>query len=390
MNIVIIGAGMGGLTAALALQSQGHHVSVHDRVRELRPAGAALSIWSNGARILHQLGLGPDIEQASGNMQAMRYFSHDGTLLTGFSLTPLYDAVGQPACPIARSELQRLLLEAVGHEHVHLGEHCRDFSTDAQGVTVYFDNAPTRRADLLIIADGTHSRLRDRVAGKTIQRRYCGYVNWNVRVPARADLAPLDHWDQYIGHHQRVSLMPMGSGGNADHEPEFYCFFDVPLSLEALEEKRDDKADLRRHFDGWAPEVTRLIERFDPALMARVPIHDIDPLDSLVGERVALLGDAAHAMAPDLGQGGCQAMEDAWVLANALGEHDDLAAALAAYDRARVDRVGDIILRARKRADMTHGHDPVVTDQWYQELAREDGRHIMAGMQKTIEGGPLT
>ncbi|ARS53061.1 FAD-dependent urate hydroxylase HpxO [Kushneria konosiri] len=390
MNIVIIGAGMGGLTAALALQQQGHRVSVHDRVRELRPAGAALSIWSNGARILHQLGLGPSIEQASGNMQAMRYFSHDGALLTGFSLTPLYDAVGQPACPIARSELQRLLLAAVGHEHVHLGEHCLDFQTDAQGVTVHFDNAQTRRADLLIVADGTHSKLRNRVAGKTIQRRYCGYVNWNVRVPAQTDLALLDHWDQYIGHHQRVSLMPMGSGGNDDHQPEFYCFFDVPLPLDALDADGDYKAELRRHFSGWAPEVTRLIERFDPALMARIPIHDIDPLDSLVSDRVALLGDAAHAMAPDLGQGGCQAMEDAWVLAQALSEHSSLHRALEAYDRARVDRVGDIILRARKRADMTHGHDPAVTDQWYQELTREDGRHIMAGMQKTIEGGPLT
>lgn len=389
MNIVIIGAGMGGLTAALALQQQGHRVSVHDRVRELRPAGAALSIWSNGARILHQLGLGPDIEHASGNMQAMRYFSHDGALLTGFSLAPLYDAVGQPACPIARSELQRLLLAAAGHDNVHLGEQCLDFQTDAHGVTVLFEGGQTRRADLLVVADGTHSKLRDRVAGKPIQRRYCGYVNWNVRVPAHTDLATLDHWDQYIGHHQRVSLMPMGSGGNTDHQPEFYCFFDVPLPLDALDDSSDYRTELHHHFSGWAPEVTRLIERLDPALMARVPIHDIDPLDSLVAERVALLGDAAHAMAPDLGQGGCQAMEDAWVLAQALSEYGDLSEALEAYDRARVDRVGDIILRARKRADMTHGHDPVATDQWYQELAREDGRHIMAGMQKTIDGGPL-
>ncbi|RKR03445.1 FAD-dependent urate hydroxylase [Kushneria sinocarnis] len=390
MDIVIIGAGMGGLTAALALQQSGHRVQVHDRVGELRPIGAALSVWSNGAKILHRLGLGHAIEQASGDMRAMRYLTAAGRVLTDFSLTPLYHAVGQPACPIARAELQRQLLEAVGPECVHLGDECVDFEADPTGVTVRFAAGHERRAELLIIADGTHSRLRNRVAGRTIERHYCGYVNWNVRVPASEDLAPLQHWDQYVGDHQRVSLMPMGSGAREDGRPEFYCFFDVPLAGENLTDSGDYRTELRHHFAGWAEPVQRLIERLDPELMARIPIHDIDPLPSLVGERVALLGDAAHAMAPDLGQGGCQAMEDGWVLARALEAHGgDLAGALASYDHQRVERVGDIILRARKRAAMSHGHDPDVTAQWYRELAAEDGHHIMAGMQKTIEGGPL-
>ncbi|WP_136066229.1 FAD-dependent urate hydroxylase HpxO [Modicisalibacter radicis] len=387
LNILVIGAGMGGLTAALALQQAGHRVSVVDRVHELRPVGAAISVWSNGVKVLSRLGLGEAVERVSGDMRHMRYATQYGEPLTEFSLAPLFEAVGQRACPIARAELQRLLLDAVGERHVRLGAACSDFDSDEEGVTAYFEDGSRRTADLLVVADGTHSRLREKVLGQAVARRYCGYVNWNVRVPASEDLAPLDHWDQYVGDHQRVSLMPM-SGDAAN--PEFYCFFDVPLPPGTISDPTRYRDELREHFAGWAEPVQRLIERFDPAQMARVEIHDIEPLSHLVGQRAAILGDAAHGMAPDLGQGGCQAMEDGWVLARVLENAEgDVAAALKAYDEARVERVGEIVSRARKRAETTHGADPAATRAWYAELAEEDGSSIMGGIEKTIRGGPL-
>lgn len=388
LNLLVIGAGMGGLTAALALQQAGHRVSVVDRVAELRPVGAAISVWSNGVKVLERLGLGEAVERVSGNMRHMRYATQDGELLSEFSLAPLYEAVGQRACPIARAELQRLLLEAVGERNVRLGVTCSDFDNDAEGITAHFDDGSRQTADLLVIADGTHSRLREKVLGHSVARRYCGYVNWNVRVPASTDLAPLDHWVQYVGEHQRVSLMPM-SGDAAS--PEFYCFFDVPLPAGTASDPTRYRDELREHFTGWAAPVQRLIERFDPAQMARVEIHDIEPLDRLVGQRTAIIGDAAHGMAPDLGQGGCQAMEDGWVLARVLENAEgDIAAALKAYDAARVARVGEIVSRARKRAETTHGANPAATQAWYAALATEDGSTIMGGIEKTIRGGPLS
>lgn len=388
LNLLVIGAGMGGLTAALALQQAGHRVSVVDRVAELRPVGAAISVWSNGVKVLKRLGLGEAVERVSGDMRHMRYATRDGETLSEFSLAPLYQAVGQRACPIARAELQRLLLEAVGERNVRLGVTCSDFDSDAEGVTAHFDDGSRQTADLLVIADGTHSRLREKVLGHRVARRYCGYVNWNVRVPASADLAPLDHWVQYVGEHQRVSLMPM-SGDAAN--PEFYCFFDVPLPAGTASDPARYRDELREHFAGWAAPVQRLIERFEPAQMARVEIHDIEPLDRLVGQRTAIIGDAAHGMAPDLGQGGCQAMEDGWVLARVLENAEgDIAAALKAYDAARVARVGEIVARARKRAETTHGANPAATRAWYAALAVEDGTTIMGGIEKTIRGGPLS
>ncbi|OLO02858.1 FAD-dependent urate hydroxylase HpxO [Salinicola socius] len=387
LNILVIGAGMGGLTAALALQQSGHRVEVIDRVAEFRPVGAAISVWSNGVKVLKALGVGDAVELASGRMNAMAYYTRDGEPLTRFGLQTLYDQVRQRACPIARATLQQLLLDAVGEDSVTLGLACTDYRPDAGGISAELADGSTRRADLIVIADGTHSRLRERALGRSVERRYCGYVNWNVRVSATPDLAPLENWVQYVGDHQRVSMMPM-SGDPAN--PEFYCFFDVPLPVDTPNDPTRYRDELARHFAGWAEPVQKLIARFDPAAMARVEIHDIEPLDTLVGERAAILGDAAHGMAPDLGQGGCQAMEDAWVLARALDEADnDIATALKSYDENRAARVGEIVRRARQRADTTHGANPDTTRAWYAELAEEDGTRIMGGMRKTILGGPL-
>ncbi|WP_447554346.1 FAD-dependent urate hydroxylase HpxO [Vreelandella sp. EE22] len=397
LDIVVIGAGMGGLSAALAFQRQGHHVRVFERVDVIRPVGAAISLWPNGVKVMHQLGLGTTIEQLSGDMTRMRYLSHDGHLLSDFSLTPLYDAVNQRACPISRAALQQTLFEAVGASNIALGRNCVDYETRAEGVTVVLEDGERISADLLVVADGTHSRLRNKIVGQRVERQYVGYVNWNVRVVAHPDLAPLTSWDQYVGEGKRVSLMPMGTGGNEAGEQEFYCFFDVPLAAGTSSESAQYRNELKAHFAGWGAPVQALIDQFDPARMARVEIHDIEPLSTLTDNRVALLGDAAHAMAPDLGQGGCQAMEDAWVLAEAVRralERGDetpsaLSRALAEYDDARVERVGEIVSRARRRAAMIHGDNPGETQAWYEELQHEDGQGVLEGIRKTVVGGPV-
>ncbi|MDH4762468.1 FAD-dependent urate hydroxylase [Pseudomonas oryzihabitans] len=382
LDIIIAGAGMGGLTAALALQQAGHRVRLFERAQDLAPIGAAISIWPNGVKVLEHLGLGSAIAAVSGDMQTMSYRDHEGRLLTQFSLLPLYTAVGRPARPIARAHLQRLLLEAVGAERVTLGVGCDGFEQDATGVTVLLGDGRRERADLLIAADGTHSRLRERVVDQAITREYCGYVNWNGRVRIAPELAEAHDWAQFVGAHQRVSLMPMGGD-------EFYFFFDVPLPKGTPNDRGRYRAELAEHFAGWAPPVQRLIERLDPQGVARVEIHDTRPLPTLVQGRVALLGDSAHAMAPDLGQGGCQAMEDAWVLVRCLDAEADPRVALQAYEQARLERVAGIVERARKRCEITHGHEPLATQAWYAELARETGETVIAGLRKTAEGGPL-
>jgi FAD-dependent urate hydroxylase len=381
LDIIIIGAGIGGLSAGIALQRQGHRVRLFDRVAELTPAGAAISVWPNGVDVLHKLGLGAAIKAASGSMETMSYSAKDGQLLTRFSLQPLYDQVAQPACPIARTALQTILLDACGREHVTLGVSYESAEQRDDGVWVKFSDGQSLQADLLIAADGTHSKLRNLVAGRDVARDYCGYVNWNGRVDFSTDLAPVNEWTQFVGDHQRVSFMPMGND-------QLYFFFDVPLPAGTANDRSHYRSELGEHFRGWAEPVQQLIERLDPNIVSRVEIHDMVPLASYVKGRIVLLGDAAHPMAPDLGQGGCQAMEDAWVLARCLVDTpEDIDQALQRYDQARAERTAQIMTRARARAQVTHGANPEETQAWYRELAEETGERVIAGLVKTATGG---
>ncbi|KAJ3021501.1 hypothetical protein HKX48_008358 [Thoreauomyces humboldtii] len=385
-KVIIVGGGIGGLTTGIALARAlpGADVQIYERVEEMRPVGAAISVWSNGVKVLKHCGLGAEIEGCAGDMQRMAYCTKDGQPLCDFSLIPLYDLVKQRACPVARTHLQRLLLDGATANGVkiHLGKRGAEFEQDKDGVTVRFADETTASGDLLVIAEGTHSRLRDEVAGRKVNRQYVGYVNFNGSVPITPDLGDPTTWTQFVGDGKRVSMMPMG-------DDKFYFFFDVCLPPGTKSSPDQYRQELSEHFAGWAAPVQTLIRNLDPATVARVDINDIEELETFVKGRAVMIGDSAHGTAPDLGQGGCQAMEDGWVLAQALKNHPgDYAAALKEYDDLRVERTVQLVGRARKRADMIHGKDMDATLAWYEELKHETGEGVISGMAKTILGAP--
>ncbi|HEY9699647.1 MAG TPA: FAD-dependent urate hydroxylase HpxO [Trichocoleus sp.] len=382
LKVVIIGAGIGGLTAAIALQRSGYEVEIYDRVKELRPAGAAISVWSNGVKVLNALGLGKQMAQIGGQMDRMEYRTIEGELLNAIDLSPLVEAVGQRPYPVARTDLQSMLLNAFAGE-VTLNARCVGLETDETGVTAIFEDGHRATGDLLIAADGVRSILREFVLDQSIEPQYGGYVNWNGLVPVSPDLAPSDTWAIYVGDFKRVSMMPVAGD-------RFYFFFDVPMPKEKTSELGDIRADLSNFFVGWADPVQALIQRLDPEATNRVLIHDVGPIDRMVRGKVALLGDSAHATCPDLGQGGCQAMEDAFMLAQCLlTTNVSVEDALKRYELARKERTGAIVEKARKRAEQIHGKEPAITQAWYDQLAYEKPTDVTDAIAKVILGGPL-
>ncbi|MFA2914735.1 FAD-dependent urate hydroxylase HpxO [Acinetobacter pittii] len=384
MNVVIIGAGMGGLTTGIALKKFGHQVRIFEQTEKILPVGAAISLWSNGVKCLNYLGLTDKIAKLGGQMDDLAYVDGlTGDVMTQFSLLPLIEEVGQRPYPVARADLQNMLMDEFGRDQIYLGKKMVSLEDKADYVEVHFADGSSTQADLLIGADGTHSLTRTYVLGQQVQRRYAGYVNWNGLVEISEDLAPAQQWTTYVGEGKRASLMPVANG-------KFYFFLDVPLPA-GLDNNRDEyKKLLKQYFVDWCQPVQQLIERLDPQKTNRVEIHDIEPFTQFYKGRVVILGDAAHSTTPDIGQGGCQAMEDAIYLArslqiNTLGLED----ALRRYQNKRNERANELVLRARKRCDVTHMKDEAVTQAWYEELRREQGGHIMQGIISNIVGNPL-
>jgi len=382
LRVIVIGAGIGGLTAGIALEQVGYQVSIYDRVKELRPVGAGISLWSNGVKVLNRLGLGVGMAAIGGQMNRMQYRTHTGKLLNDIDLMPLIEQVGQRPYPVARRDLQKLLLESF-HGSVNLGHECLGVEESTQGVTAYFANGAQAHGDVLVAADGIRSRLRTYVLGEEVAPTYGGYVNWNGLVPADPDLAPPDTWVIYVGNHQRASLMPVA-------QERFYFFLDVPLPKGTTGDPERMRSELQGYFQGWADPVQKLIARLDPQTTVRLEIHDLGPIPRYVRGRVALLGDAAHATCPDLGQGGCQAMEDAWVLANYLITTTlSVEDALQRYSQERTQRANAVVRKARQRAEQIHGRDPAVTQAWYAQLAQESPRDVTDAIAKVILAGAL-
>jgi FAD-dependent urate hydroxylase len=385
VKVVVAGAGIAGLACGIALERAGHDVALYERVDQVRHVGAGISVWPNGVMALDRLGLGPAVEAAGGRMDAMAYADARGARLCRFSLEPLYQRVGRRAFPLPRAILHGLLLGQLASP-VHWGTACLGVTERPGGACVELTGEEVVEADLLVAADGTHSRLRRRVVPGAAERRYVGYVNWNGLVASSAADAPANMWITYVGQARRVSLMPVG--------PDLsYFFFDVPGPPDGPEPD-DAREALSGYFEGWGPPVRQLLAALDPERVNRVAIHDTEPLSTFHSQRIVLVGDAAHTTAPDLGQGGCLALEDAVVLGQVLpqtarSDPGELPAALDRFDQARVGRCAEIIRRARKRSDVTHGAAPDVTEAWYKELATETGDRVLAGIAQTVEHGPF-
>lgn len=384
MEIAIIGAGIGGLTAGIALKKFGHQVTIYEQAEQILPVGAAISLWSNGVKCLNYLGLTEQVAKLGGQMDDLAYIDGlNGEVMTQFSLAPLIEEVGQRPYPVSRAELQNMLMDEFGRQEIHLAKKMVSIQDSGQQVEINFQDGSSARAELLIGADGTHSITRQYVLGEQVERRYAGYVNWNGLVEISEDLAPAKQWTTFVGEGKRASLMPVA-------DQRFYFFFDVPLAAGLENNRAEYKTLLKQYFSGWCPQVQHLIDSIDEQTTNRVEIHDIEPFTQFYRGRVVILGDAAHSTTPDIGQGGCQAMEDAIYLSRALQINTlGLEDALKRYQNKRNERANELLLRARKRCDVTHMKDEQITKDWYDDLRKEQGPHIMKGIISNIVGNPL-
>jgi 2-polyprenyl-6-methoxyphenol hydroxylase-like FAD-dependent oxidoreductase len=368
-HATIIGGGIGGLASAIALGRSGWSTSIYEQAPELREVGAGLSLWANAVRALEQLGLAKSIRALQPPMPSGGIYTWRGAPLITDSAAELARRVGEISVVVHRADLLTILRQSVGADAVALGKRCVGVEQDAQGVTAHFADGATARGDLLIGCDGIRSVVRAQLVGDG-EPVYAGYTAYRAVTafdPNRIRAG------EYWGQGARFGIAPL-SGGRA------YWFATRNAPPDQREAPEATQARLLATFRGWCAPIPELIAATDPAHILHNDIADRPPLPRWGIGRVTLLGDAAHPMTPNLGQGACQALEDAVVLAGCLDAETDLVAALRAYEQRRIPRTSQIVRQSRRIGQVGQWQHPlacVVRDSLTKHvLARGQDRQL--------------
>jgi 2-polyprenyl-6-methoxyphenol hydroxylase-like FAD-dependent oxidoreductase len=347
-HILVVGGGIGGLATAIGLWRAGLEATVFERADALREVGAGLLVGANGLRALSQLGVGDAVRVQSVPGIVGGFYTSAGRPLATMSMERLTQLVGEQSLVMHRADLLAILRGALPAEAVQLGAACESFEQDGQGVALRLAGGRVARGDALIGADGINSAVRAALFGGG-PPRYAGYTGWRgVASFPHERLLPGELW----GRGARFGMAPM-SGGRV------YWFATSNRPAGAPDAPGGRKAELLALLSGWHPSVSELVAATDEAAILRHDISDREPLARWAVGRVALLGDAAHAMTPNLGQGACQALEDAVVLARCLGGASDVPAALQAYQQARIPRANALVRQSRRVGEVGQWSNPL-------------------------------
>lgn len=331
--IVIAGAGPGGLVAALCLQKRGIPVQLLERSPELRVAGAGIVMAVNAMRIMATLGLDKTLIEAGAVLDDGWVESIDLGKLQDFSLHTYLQRFGQPNVAIARGRLSTLLADALEGGILRFDAHVIDFEGVDGGVDVILASGERIRASGLVGADGIHSDVRQALWGD-IPLRYSGYTCWRGLADIPCPLGNgifTERWHRGL----RFGIVPIS-------ESQTY-WFATANTPEGGQDGADAKAEVRARFKDLGDGVDEILLATPQIL--RNDIVDFKPIDKWQRGRVTLMGDAAHAMTPNLGQGACQAIEDAMWLALALEKHP-VEEAFALYERERMARAKSFVDRS--------------------------------------------
>jgi 2-polyprenyl-6-methoxyphenol hydroxylase-like FAD-dependent oxidoreductase len=341
-KIAIIGGGIGGLTAAVALARRGLAAEVYEQAPALEEVGAGVGLWPNAMAAFEPIGLSGKVTQLAVPFDRQGIRQPDGTWLTYIPEGLMVKRWGAGFVIVHRAELQQLLAAELDPATIHLGARCTGLEDSGPAVTARFADGRQVQADVLIAADGVHSVVRATLFGPA-RLRYRGYTGVRSLTPAGSVPLPSDNTETW-GRGARFGLGPAtgeriiwwafwnGAAGGSDHG--------------------ETRARLRRLFGTWHDPIPAIIEATPETRLIRNDIFDRWPARTWARGRVALVGDAIHPMTPDLAQGACQAIVDATTLAACLAASRDTRAALREYQQRRWRNAATTTLIARNTGAM--------------------------------------
>jgi salicylate hydroxylase len=336
MRAIVVGGGIGGLTAAIALRQTGWSVKVIERAEQFGEVGAGVQLGPNATRVLARLGLGEKLGEIAAAPQGVRFLRWaDDAVLTEWPIAEqMLGRFGSPYYTLYRPDLIEILAARQPSEDMMLGTEVTAVSATPGGAAVCTADGTRLEADLVLGCDGIHSTVRSRAIGD-VPARFSGMCAYRAMVPGDGVEQTVRNW---LGPHRHLVAYPVGRGGRY-------------LNLVCVDTASDwrteswtapgDPEELRKAFMGWSPEVTSLLARVAGPIY-RWALYDREPLSTWLAPAIALLGDACHPMLPFMAQGAAQAIEDAGVLAQCLIGGADLGDALRRYEQLRLPRASRI------------------------------------------------
>jgi 2-polyprenyl-6-methoxyphenol hydroxylase-like FAD-dependent oxidoreductase len=353
-RVIVIGAGIGGLSATHALLRNGHDVALYERMRELHEVGSGLTLWVNAMRSLDKFGMGDAIHDRGAEVHSIENRKWRGGQMKTLPIGWIGEKYRRHSVSIHRATLQNALAEALPEGVLRLGAECSGFEQDADGVTVRFGDGREERADVLVGADGIRSTVRTQLLGAP-EPRYSGYTCWRSAVHVEHPRLEPTVYTQLYGAGSNFGIFPIGDG--------YWSWYGTKITAPGGGEGGDGptwKREALAQFSDWYETVPAVIEATDERAFVRQDIYDLKPVQTWGKGRVTLLGDAAHATTPTLGQGGCMAIEDSVVLARELSANGNVPAALQRYAEKRRNRANGIVRSARRQGYLYHGSNPIV------------------------------
>lgn len=332
-KFTIIGAGIAGLTTAIALQRAGIEAVIFEAAPEIKAIGAGLALSANALKAFDRLGLKQAVIEQGRLLDSFTVYDQKGKPITRVDSKAIGTKYGVDNFTIHRAALHMLLLSRIDPTRVYINKRVTEVEQKAGKVIVTFQDDTTHETDFLVAADGVHSPIRKKLVPDSMPR-YSGYTCWRAVIDNSS--LKLTETSETWGQKGRFGITPL-----AGNKIYWYACINGPQNDSRLRQYK--VADLQDHFRDFHDPIPSIIQQTKDVNLIWSDITDLTPLQQFTFENVVLIGDAAHATTPNMGQGACQAIEDAVVLADELNGASDIQKAFRQFEQRRLKRTHYIV-----------------------------------------------
>lgn len=349
-TFAVVGGGIAGLSAAIALQQKGYEVSIFEASPIIRAVGAGLVLAANAMKGLHKLGIAKEIIEAGRVLSSFKILDFNGKIINETDSDNLTKKYGISNFTIHRAVLHRLLLSKIPEHCIYTNKKAVDIRQSVAGVSIIFEDGTTHQTQYLIVADGVHSPLRQRLLPDSAPR-YAGYTCWRAVID-NADLK-LEETSETWGAKGRFGIVPL-----ANNQIYWFACVNAPQNSAIMKQYKSKELQAQfSHFHDPIPTILRATK--DEAIIWN-DIIDLRPIQQFAFGNILLIGDAAHATTPNMGQGACQAIEDVAVLAQLLENDTDIVAIFKRFENRRLARTHSIVNGSWRLGRLAQWENPIL------------------------------